>query len=63
MKNLKPIRTKADYEASLAEIEHLWGARRGIVDLLQGVGFGSANHLLRFLRVRLRKRSLNSHLS
>jgi HTH-type transcriptional regulator / antitoxin HigA len=29
MKNLKPIRTKADYEASLAEIEHLWGARRG----------------------------------
>ena len=29
MKNLKPIRTKADYEASLVEIEHLWGARRG----------------------------------
>jgi HTH-type transcriptional regulator / antitoxin HigA len=29
MKNLKPIRTKADYEASLAEIERLWGARRG----------------------------------
>ena len=29
MKNLKPIRTKADYEASLAEIECLWGARRG----------------------------------
>jgi HTH-type transcriptional regulator/antitoxin HigA len=29
MKNLKPIRTKADYEASLAEIGRLWGARRG----------------------------------
>ena len=29
MKNLKPIRTKADYEASLAEIERLWRARRG----------------------------------
>ena len=29
MKNLKPIRTKADYEASLAEIERLWGARSG----------------------------------
>jgi HTH-type transcriptional regulator/antitoxin HigA len=29
MKTLKPIRTKADYEASLAEIKRLWGARRG----------------------------------
>ena len=29
MKNLKPIRTKADYEASLAEIERLWGSRSG----------------------------------
>ena len=29
MKNLKPIRTKADYEASLAEIKRLWGARSG----------------------------------
>ena len=29
MKNVKPIRTKADYEASLAEVERLWGARRG----------------------------------
>jgi HTH-type transcriptional regulator/antitoxin HigA len=29
MKELKPIKTKADYEASLAEIEHLWGARSG----------------------------------
>ena len=29
MKNLKPMRTKADYEASLAEVERLWGARRG----------------------------------
>lgn len=29
MKNLKPIRTEADYEAALAEIERLWGARTG----------------------------------
>jgi HTH-type transcriptional regulator/antitoxin HigA len=29
MKNLKPIRTKADYEAALAVIERLWGARAG----------------------------------
>jgi HTH-type transcriptional regulator/antitoxin HigA len=29
MKNLKPIRTKADYEAALAAIECLWGARDG----------------------------------
>jgi HTH-type transcriptional regulator/antitoxin HigA len=29
MKNLKPIRTEADYEAALAEIERLWGARIG----------------------------------
>ena len=29
MKNLKPIRTKADYEAALAAIERLWGARAG----------------------------------
>lgn len=29
MKNLKPIRSKADYEASMAEIERLWGARSG----------------------------------
>jgi HTH-type transcriptional regulator / antitoxin HigA len=29
MKELKPIKTKADYEASLAEMEHLWGARSG----------------------------------
>jgi len=29
MKNLKPIKTKADYEASLAEIERLWGAQSG----------------------------------
>ena len=24
---LKPIRSEADYEAALAEIEHLWGAK------------------------------------
>ncbi|MDP2604475.1 MAG: helix-turn-helix domain-containing protein [Deltaproteobacteria bacterium] len=29
MKNLKPIRTKADYEAALAAIERLWGACAG----------------------------------
>jgi HTH-type transcriptional regulator/antitoxin HigA len=27
--DLKPIRTKADYEAALAEVERLWGAKRG----------------------------------
>ncbi len=26
---VKPIRTEADYEAALAEIEALWGARSG----------------------------------
>ena len=26
---LKPIRTKADYEKTLAEVEHLWGAKSG----------------------------------
>ena len=29
MKSLKPIRTEADYEAALEEIERLWGARIG----------------------------------
>ena len=29
MKDLKPIKTKADYEASLAEMERLWGAPSG----------------------------------
>jgi len=29
MKNLKPIRTEADYQAALVVIEHLWGARAG----------------------------------
>jgi HTH-type transcriptional regulator/antitoxin HigA len=29
MKSLKPIRTEADYEAALTEIERLWGARVG----------------------------------
>ena len=29
MKNLKPIRTDADYEVALAEIERLWGAPAG----------------------------------
>ena len=26
---LKPIRTKADYERALSEVEHLWGAKLG----------------------------------
>ena len=29
MKSLKPIRTEADYEAALADIERLWGTRSG----------------------------------
>jgi HTH-type transcriptional regulator / antitoxin HigA len=33
MKNsVKPIRTKRDYEAALAELERLWGAKRGTPD-------------------------------
>src|SRR4051812_2368062 len=27
--NVKPIRTKTDYEAALAELEKLWGAKSG----------------------------------
>lgn len=27
--DLKPIRTEADYEAALAEVERLWGAKSG----------------------------------
>ena len=27
--DLKPVRTKADYEAAIAEVERLWGAKRG----------------------------------
>lgn len=30
MKTLKPLRTEADYEAALEELEHLWGAPAGI---------------------------------
>jgi len=26
---IKPIRTEADYDAALAEVEQLWGARSG----------------------------------
>jgi HTH-type transcriptional regulator/antitoxin HigA len=29
MNHLKPIRTEVDYEAAIAEIEPLWGARTG----------------------------------
>lgn len=28
-RELKPIRTKADYKAALAELESLWGAKNG----------------------------------
>jgi len=28
-RNLRPIRTKADYKAALTEFEQLWGARNG----------------------------------
>jgi len=27
--DLKPIRNKADYDAALAEVERLWGAKSG----------------------------------
>ena len=30
--DVKPIRTKKDYEAALAEIERLWGAKRGAAE-------------------------------
>ena len=29
MKEIKPIRSEADYEVALAEVERLWGARSG----------------------------------
>jgi antitoxin component HigA of HigAB toxin-antitoxin module len=29
---LKPIRTKRDYEAALKEVERLWGAKAGTAD-------------------------------
>jgi len=32
MKVLKPIRSEADYEAALTEIERLWGARIGTAE-------------------------------
>jgi len=30
--NIKPIRTKRDYDAALAEVERLWGAKLGTAD-------------------------------
>src|SRR6266851_9216960 len=30
--NVKPVRTKKDHEAALAEVERLWGAKSGTVD-------------------------------
>ncbi len=32
MKNLKPIKTQADYEAALAEMKRVWGAKSGTPD-------------------------------
>ena len=32
MTDLKPIRTEADYEAAMAEVERLWGAPAGTAD-------------------------------
>lgn len=32
MKNLKPIKTQADYQAALVVVERLWGARAGTPD-------------------------------
>ena len=32
MSELRPIRTEADYEAALAEVERLWGAPAGSSD-------------------------------
>src|SRR4051794_23065502 len=29
MSDVKPIRTEADYDAALAEVERLWGAKSG----------------------------------
>jgi HTH-type transcriptional regulator/antitoxin HigA len=30
--DVKPIRTRKDYEAALAEVERLWGAKRGTLE-------------------------------
>jgi HTH-type transcriptional regulator/antitoxin HigA len=32
MREIKPIRSEADYEAALAEVERLWGARSGTAE-------------------------------
>jgi HTH-type transcriptional regulator/antitoxin HigA len=32
MKNLKPIKTRTDYEKALAEMKRLWGAKSGTPD-------------------------------
>ena len=32
MKNLKPIKTRTDYEAAVAEMKRLWGAKSGTPD-------------------------------
>jgi len=30
--NVRPVRTNKDYEAALAEVEQLWGAKLGTLD-------------------------------
>jgi HTH-type transcriptional regulator/antitoxin HigA len=30
--NVRPIRTKKDYEAALTELEHLWGGKLGTLE-------------------------------
>ena len=32
MKNLKPIKTRADYQAAVAEMKRVWGAKSGTPD-------------------------------
>jgi HTH-type transcriptional regulator/antitoxin HigA len=32
MVDIKPIRSEADYEAALAEVERLWGAKLGTAE-------------------------------
>jgi HTH-type transcriptional regulator / antitoxin HigA len=32
MRNLKPVKTRTDYEAAMAEMKRLWGARAGTQD-------------------------------
>jgi antitoxin component HigA of HigAB toxin-antitoxin module len=52
MNDIKPIRSEADYEAALAEIERLWGARAGTpegdrLDVLATLMRASITHSIR----------------